>query len=151
MNNTTELDFDGVFRFTNASDEDIEFLWNNVKYLFKAGTCSPMIIKGEDYDNIQEIRKMWARKYATREFYKSSGYDRLVALGNKSAMGIPPTYSDDELEPWIQQCLQPLPQVKAMVTETKQVPPKMKAFKTVGEKTNLKEAFQEELNELAAE
>ena len=151
MNNTKEIDFDGVFRFTNASTEDIEFLWNNVKYLFKAGTCSPMIIKGEDYDNIQEIRKMWARKYATREFYKSSGYDNLVALGNKSAMGIPPTYSDDELEPWIQQCLEPLPQVKAVITETKPSPSKMKAFKPVGEKTVLNEAFSKELSELNAE
>ena len=36
MNNTTQ-DFDGVFRFTNATDTDFTFLWNNVEYKFKAG------------------------------------------------------------------------------------------------------------------
>lgn len=144
MNNTTQ-DFDGVFRFTNASTEDFTFLWNNVEYKFKAGTCSPMIIKGETPEATQEIRKKAAKKYATREFYKSEGYSELVAMGNKSSMGIPPTYDDEKLAFWIQQCLEPLPIGRAEVKEIEEPKTKIKTFRTVGEKSSLAAEFSDEL------
>ena len=142
--NNTQQDFDGVFRFTNATEEDFTVLWNNVEYTFKAGTCSPMIIKGETLENIQEIRKKFAYKLATREFFKSDDYNRLAGMGN----GLPPTYNDTVLEPWIQQCLEPLPTDKVVVKEVEVKPIKMKAFKVVGEKSDLKEEFRDEINEL---
>lgn len=143
--NTTQ-DFDGVFRFTNATDEDFKVLWNNIEYTFKAGTCSPMIIKGETLENIQEIRKKFAYKLATREFFKSDEYKRLAGMGN----GLPPTYNDEVLTDLIQQCLEPLPMAKAEVKETEVKPIKMKAFKPVGSKSleGLKDEFKGELNEL---
>lgn len=144
----TTQDFDGLFRFTNATNEDFTFLWNNSEYKFKAGTCSPMIIKGETLENIQEIRKKAAKKLALREFYNSQGYHDLVGIGNKSAMGIPPTFNEEELEPWIQQCLTPLPMARAEVVDLKVEKPKIKAFKTVGEKSDLREEFRKELSEL---
>lgn len=145
---TTQQDFDGVFRFTNATTEDFKFLWNNREYTFKAGTCSPMLISGETPENVQEIRKKAAKKLALREFYKSQGYNDLVTLGNKSAMGIPPTFNEEELAPWIQECLQPLPIAKAEVVELKTEKPKIKAFKTIGEKSDLREEFRKEISEL---
>ena len=65
-----DKDFDGVFRFTNWTEEDFKHLWNNIEYTFKAGTTSPMIIANETLENIQEIRKRFAYDLAVREFYK---------------------------------------------------------------------------------
>lgn len=144
MNNTTQ-DFDGVFRFTNASTEDFKFLWNNVEYIFPAGKCSPMHIKGATDEEKQEIRKKAAKKYAEREFFKSDSYNNLVEIGNKSAMGMPPTYTDDKLTYWIQQCLEPLPIGRAEVVEKEEVKTKMKAFRPVGEKASLAAEFSDEL------
>ena len=62
--------------------------------------------------------------------------------------GLPPTYNDTVLEPWIQQCLEPLPTDKVVVKEVEVKPIKMKAFKVVGEKSDLKEEFRDEINEL---
>jgi hypothetical protein len=142
--NNTQQDFDGVFRFTNATSEDFIFLWNNIEYKFKAGTCSPMIIKNETSENVQEIRKKAAYKLAVREFFKSPEYSRLAGMGN----GLPPTYQDEVLTPWIQQCLEPLPIGKADVTEPTEAPKKMKAFKPVGANTDLKSEFAKEIEEL---
>ena len=80
--NTIQQDFDGVFRFTNATADDFTVLWNNVNYTFKAGTCSPMIIKGESPENTQEIRKKFAYKLAVREFFKSEEYIGFILSGN---------------------------------------------------------------------
>jgi len=146
MNNTTQ-DFDGVFRFTNASKEDFIFLWNNKEYKFPAGKCSPMVIDNATDLEKQEIRKKAAKKYAEREFFKSEGYDKLVAIGNSTKMGIPPTYTDDELAPWIQQCLEPLPVGKVEVKEVEDKTPKLKAFRSVGEKSSLRAEFKDELEE----
>lgn len=143
MNNTTQ-DFDGVFRFTNATSDDFIFLWNNIEYKFKAGTCSPMLIKGETDEARQEIRKKAAYKLAVREFFKSPEYVRLASMGN----GLPPTYQDEVLTEWIQQCLEPLPMGKAEITELTEAPKKMKAFKPIGSNTDLKTAFSKEIEEL---
>lgn len=109
MNN----EFDGVFRFTNATEEDFKVLWNNKEYTFIAGTSSPMIIPNETLENIQEIRKRFAYKLAVREFHKSKEYRTMSKMGD----GLPPTYDDKILEPWINQCLNPLPISKVEVKE----------------------------------
>lgn len=108
-------EFDGVFRFTNATKEDFVALWNNKEYVFPAGTCCPMIIPDETLENIQEIRKKFAYKLAVREFYNSKEYTRLSKMGR----GLPPTFDDKVLQPWIDQCLSPLPIAKAKVREGK--------------------------------
>ena len=141
MNNTQ--DFDGVFRFTNATDEDFTALWNNKEYTFKAGTCSKIIIPEENGEGIQEIRKKWAYKLAIREFYKSDEYVRMSKMGG----GLPPTFGDEKLTKWIQECLEPLPEgtveVKAAPVQTVAT----KASKTVGGKQGLGEAFKDDVPE----
>lgn len=148
----TTTDFDGVFRFTNATDEDFVFFWNNKEYTFKAGTCSPMIIANETLENIQEIRKKAAFKLATREFYKGKEYKRLDTLGKKSAGGLPPTFDEKVLEPWIEECLKPLPMAKAEVKEVKKLDMRFKASKSIGKNDGigaLNEAFKDsEVTEL---
>jgi hypothetical protein len=109
--------FDGSFKFTNTSKEDFTFLWNNKEYTFPAESSSPMIIAGESLENIQEIRKRAAYKWAVREFFKTKEGKAI----EKTASGYlnPATYSDKILEPFIQQCLNPLPLKAAVVKEGK--------------------------------
>lgn len=112
-NNMEEKEFDGVFRFTNPTDEDYIALWNNKEYLFPAMSTCPMIIPDESLDHIQEIRKKWAYKLAVREFYKGKEYFNLVKLGK----GHPATFDEKLLQPFVDQCLKPLPEAKATVKE----------------------------------
>lgn len=44
--------FDGVFKFTNATDEDFAVLWNNKEYVYPANTSCPMVIANESAENI---------------------------------------------------------------------------------------------------
>lgn len=133
-------DFDGVFRFTNPTDEDFTFLWNNKEYLFKSQTTSPMIIANESLENIQEIRKKAAYKLAVREFYKGGEFKRLN--GVKTAT--PATYDEKVLEPMIEQCLSPLPQAKAKVREVPKVNLRTRGSKAVSGSANLNSEFAEE-------
>jgi len=109
ISNAPALEFDGIFRFTNATDEDFSVMWNSIEYTFPKQSTSPMIIAGESPENVQNIRKLFAKKLAEREFYKSSEYSRLVDLGKGSGM----TYDEKVLEAMIQTCLEPLPLAKA--------------------------------------
>lgn len=108
-------EFDGVFRFSNNSDEPFTVLWNNKEYTFAPHTRSPMIIPGESLENIQNIRKKWAYKWAEKEWYKSEQYLKMKEQGQ----GKPPIRQDKDLEPLIQMCLDPLPIVKAEVKDGK--------------------------------
>lgn len=134
-------EFDGVFRFTNATKEDFTALWNNKEYVFPAGTCCPMIIPDENLENIQEIRKKFAYKLAVREFYNSKEYQKMSKMGR----GLPPIYDDKVLQPWIDQCLSPLPIGKAKVSQGKKDNDRdFKASKAIGEKDNPNFVFREE-------
>lgn len=136
-----EYDFDGVFRFTNATDEDFTALWNNKEYTFEAKSCSPLVIADETLENIQEIRKRFAYRLATREFYKGKEYIKMSKMGG----GLPPTFDDKILEPWIEECLKPLPIVKARVKEkSKDSERNYRGSKAVTDKDNLNYVFREE-------
>ena len=138
-----ENDFDGVFRFSNNSDEDFKVLWNNKEYTFPAKTRSPIIIPNESAENIQEIRKRWAFKWAEREWFKGDDYQRMSKMG----AGLPPTRDDKTLEPLIQMCLEPLVESRAQVQDVPKRKETYKASKAVSEGGNLQEAFREELSE----
>lgn len=95
----------GVFYFSNASDEDFIALWNNIEYLFPANTCSPIIIPGEPPESIQTIRKKWAYKFAVEQWFKGREYKKMVKEGGR----IPAIPNEKVYEPLIQMCLNPLP------------------------------------------
>lgn len=120
---------DGVFYFSNNSNEDFIALWNNKEYKFLAKTCSPMIIQGATPEEVQNIRKKFAYKWAEREWCKGSEYKRMAKMGG----GLPPTRDDSTLEPLVQMCLNPLPIKKAEVKEGKKDKRKMKASKAITE------------------
>jgi hypothetical protein len=120
-------DFDGVFRFTNWSEEDFIGVWGKKEYRFPAKSTSPMIIPDHSPIEIQQIRKKFAKDLAEREFYKTDHYEKLRRREGERVDGmIQPVlnsfrganeYSLDTLAPFIQRALEPLPMKKAEVTE----------------------------------
>ncbi len=135
MDKVLDTDFDGVFRFSNNSDEDFVFLWNNREYTFPARTRSPMLIQNETPENVQEIRKRAAYKWAEKQWFKSDEYKKLIKSDFRGGR------DDKVLEPLIQMCLEPLPIAKAIVKEGKKEVMKIKASKAVGGNENLNRAF----------
>lgn len=104
-------DFDGVFRFTNATSEDFIFLWNNKEYIYPAGKTVPMIIADESLERIQSIRKMAAKRLAEREYFKTKEFMK-AKNGLKDSMAgrfvIASSYDEKLLQPWVDECLKPL-------------------------------------------
>lgn len=118
---TINEDFGGVYYFTNPTTVPRTFLWNNKEYTFEPESRSPLIIISEPLENIQEIRKRFAYRMAIDRVYEGevtpSGFDYLKAkeMGN----GTPPTFDDKILEPFIEECLKPLPIKKASIQVSK--------------------------------
>ncbi len=111
--NVLPVDFDGVFRFTNASDREFKAKWGGVEYTFPAMSTSPMIISGATPEEVQHIRKKFAKDYAVREFYRSGRFQELDGQAPAGSGKTPALYTDEELRPYIQQCLEPLPVARA--------------------------------------
>ncbi len=130
---TLPEDFDGVFRFTNWSQEDFIGAWGGKKYTFPAETTSPMIIPEHSPLEIQHIRKKFAKDLAEREYFKSPQYEHnRLREGVKDEYGmIQPRgqgmshagmYNLDQLTPFIQRCLEPLVLAKASVAKIEKTP-----------------------------
>lgn len=134
------LDFDGVFRFTNDSDEDFIALWNNKEYLFPAHKTVKLVMGDETLENIQEIRKRFAYRWAVREFYKGKEYLKMSKMGN----GLPPTFDERILEPMIQKCLTPLPEESLKVKTKAKDSDKNYTSKGISERDNPNMLFAEE-------
>lgn len=105
-NNILPPDFDGVFRFTNFSEEEFRARWNGIEYTFPALKTIPLIVSGETLEGVQYIRKKFAKELALREFQKT---DKFKQMNNVSPGGVPALYTDSDLEAFIQKCLEPLP------------------------------------------
>ena len=137
----TGLYQDGVFYFTNPTKEDWSVLWNNKEYTFKANTTVPLVIANEPPENIQSIRKKFAKKLSQHVFHQSKEYKDMVKKGGY----IPATYDEDTvLEKVIQQCLTPLPKSSAVVREMpRDKESNYKGSKAISDKTDLNRAFQD--------
>lgn len=121
----TGLYQDGVFYFTNpgifkmknregVETKDFTALWNNKEYTFKEKTTVPLVIANEPPENIQHIRKLFAKKYAQSWFHQTKRYKDLVKQGKN----LPATYNEDsEFQDVIQSCLTPLPKGQLEVKE----------------------------------
>lgn len=103
--NVLPADFDGVFRFTNNSDQDFKARWNKIEYTFPALKTVPIIIPGASPEEVQNIRKKFAREWAEQQFYKT---DKFKYLDSPERGSHPAIYSESDLEPLIQKCLEPL-------------------------------------------
>lgn len=105
-NNVLPDGFDGVFRFTNWTNVDFKAKWNNVEYTFPANKTSPLVIPGETPEGVQSIRKKFARELAEQAFYATDKFHHLNDVGPGQ---VPALYTDSDLVPFIQRCLEPLP------------------------------------------
>lgn len=124
---TLPQDFDGVFKFTNWSDEEFVGVWGKKEYHFAANATSPMIIPEHSPIEIQHIRKKFAKDLAEREFFKSQKYEIFRApegtLGNRTMSGIQTAgaYTLNDLSDGIQRCLKPLEIQRAFVAPVQEV------------------------------
>lgn len=146
-------EFTGTFHFTNPTEIERKYLWNNKEYTFPAKSTVPLIIMGEPLENIQEIRKRFAYRMAEERFYEGEkptvgeSYDKLKKMGN----GLPPTFNPEILEPWIEECLKPLPIAKAKVKEGKKDDGrKYKASKSLTGNEDPRDVFKEENKNIPA-
>lgn len=120
MNDINE-EFSGVFYFTNPTSQERKYLWNNREYVFPAESTVPLIIATETLENIQEIRKRFAYRMAEERFYEGevtpsgANYMKMKEMGG----GLPPTFNEKILEPFIEECLKPLPIKRAKITTAK--------------------------------
>lgn len=115
-NNILPQDFDGVFRFTNFTDREFKAKWDNVEYTFPAKSTTPLVMNATPQE-IQHIRKKFARELAIQEFSKSDKIkelDKLNPIGLTSFQGAV-TYTDNELTDFVQRCLEPLSVAQAKV------------------------------------
>lgn len=130
---------DGVFYFTNPTKEDWSVLWNNKEYTFKAKTTVPLIIANETPENVQNIRKKFAKKLAQKVFHESKEYKDLVKKGGY----IPATYDEDTVfAETIQQCLTPLPKSQAEVKDLpRDTEENYKGSKAISRSQDLNKAF----------
>ena len=114
--NVLPADFDGVFRFTNFTNTDFAARWGGIEYTFPALKTTPMIIPGATPEEVQNIRKKFAKELAEREFYKSDKLKSLEAqtpVGSAGSFRMAAIYTDNDLKPFIQKCLEPLPLAQA--------------------------------------
>lgn len=125
---TLPENFDGTFKFSNPSDEDFVGIWNKKEYLFPAKSTVPLVIPEHSPLEIQHIRKKFAKDLAEREYYKSKGYTNLKnqegTMGNKifSSIHQAPTYTINDLAPYIQECLKPLETAALVSKRVKEIP-----------------------------
>ena len=147
MDNYNE-DFSGVFHFTNPTKKDRKYLWNNKEYVFPAESTVPLIIPSETLENIQEIRKRFAFRMAEERLYEGeitpSGFDYNKA--KEMGRGMPPTFDNKVLEPFIQECLKPLAVKRAKIEQGKKIDDERnyKATKALSENDDPNFLFREE-------
>ena len=121
-------EFDGVFKFTNPSDEEFSGTWGKKQYLFPPRKTVPMIMVDYSPLEIQHIRKKFAKNLAEREFYKSKEYKLMTKqegdIGNKTMTGIQQAaaYTLDDLTPYIQACLEPMEVGQASYSDIPSIP-----------------------------
>lgn len=106
-------DFDGVFRFTNYTNREFKARWNSVEYAFPAEKTTPMIIPNATPEEVQNIRKKFAKELAVREFYETDKFKEQNKI--RGEQGTPALYTDSDIAPFIQRCLEPLPLGQAKI------------------------------------
>lgn len=151
---TLPVEFDGVFRFTNYSDEEFIGVWNKKEYHFAPESTSPMIIPEHSPLEIQHIRKKFAKDLAEREYFKSKKYETMRkpegTMGNRTMSGIhtASAYTMDDLKEGIQKGLKPLEVKRAFISSVEETPMEAKLTRdedgslhtmAIDKKTSLKE------------
>lgn len=114
-----ELDAEkGIFKFTNPTDEDFVFMWNNKEYIYPAQKTVIMFIENESPERVQSIRKMAAKRLAEREYYGSKDFKKISNGLKDPSMGrnvIQSSIDEQNLQKFIDSCLKPMEMANARV------------------------------------
>lgn len=115
--------FDGNFWFTNFTDEEFKAKWNSKEYTFPANATSKLIILDATPQETQSIRKKFAKELAEKEFFKSKKLSDLSAQNTQAlnSFRTAVTYTPNDLEGYVQRCLEPLPVAEISVTEVPKI------------------------------
>lgn len=124
---TPDVQIDMTFPFTNYTDHDFTAKWDGKEYSFPALSTVKMLgmIPTASPEEIQSIRKKFANDLAVAVFYQSKEYKAFDITPDQSREGkLGMLYTEKDIAPFIQRCLEPLPVAKAEVRETpkKEVP-----------------------------
>lgn len=106
LDNILPENFDGTFKFTNYTEEPFVAKWDGIEYTFPPLSTTPLIIGDQTPLQIQNIRKKFAHELGVQEFYKSSKFG---VLNKHVEGGTPAPYTDGDIAPFVQRCLEPLP------------------------------------------
>lgn len=107
--------FTGMFYFTNPTDTEFVSFWNSMQYTFPAHKTVPLIIPSETPLGVQEIRKKFARELATLMFYNTDKYKVRDAEAPAGSGKVPAIFTDADLKPYVQMCIEPLPLAQATI------------------------------------
>lgn len=148
MDENYNEDFSGVFYFTNPTKNERKYLWNNREYSFPPESTVPLVILSEPLENIQEIRKRFALRMAWERFFEGEvlptgqDYNKMKEMGG----GMPPTIDEKLLEPFVAECLKPLPIRKGTVRPGKSIDDEKnyKSTKAIGKDDNPSYVFAED-------
>lgn len=116
-------DFDGVFKFTNPDDEEFVGKWGGKAYKYPPMKTISMLIEEASPREVQNIRRKFAKELGEKMFFKSqrgkqmSVSERQNNMPTMNSIFMAGQYSDDDLAPFIQQVLTPLPLGRQTVTE----------------------------------
>jgi hypothetical protein len=66
---------------------------------------------------------------------------------SKMGGGLPPTFDEKLLQPWVDQCLSPLPKAQAKVKELPKESGRYKASKAISDKDNPNYVFKDDIPE----
>lgn len=119
------------FPFTNRSTEVFKARWAKKEYTFPSMSTIQMLGMINDATplELQGIRKKFAREWAVREFFKGEipvNGPTAASMTNKpgelNSIHQARTYSDNELAPYIQMCLIPLPIGEVRVADVSEAP-----------------------------
>lgn len=131
---------EGMFYFTNPTAREFTALWNNKEYRFPPKSTVPLIIANEPPENVQYIRKQFAKRLAVQEYMQTKDFKK-----RENAVYVPATYNEDaELAPMIQACLTPMPKAHAAVKDLpKETEENYKGTKVVAGNANLESVFKD--------
>ncbi len=108
----------GALYFTNFTDTEFQAKWNNVVYTFPPLATVPLFIATASPIETFNIRTMFAKQLADREFRKSKKAGELSARNEGiHSLHAALSYTENELDSYIKRCLEPLPRTEAK-TET---------------------------------
>lgn len=100
-----------LYPFSNPLEKDVTIKWGGIAYTFKARTRTPLLgkIPGANPEEVENIRKKFATDLATIAYYDSESYKKREISAPTGSGLTPALYTESDLAPFIQACLEPLP------------------------------------------